>query len=90
MQNSEFYSVVRDRKNVILMGDSLGDAGMADGVPHHAVLKIGFFNPVMYQKIHNEADMEARLQQYQQIFDVVLIGDETFNFIVELLSLLKN
>lgn len=31
------------RHNVILMGDNLGDAEMADGVPNtDAVLKIGF------------------------------------------------
>lgn len=32
------------RSNVILVGDSIGDAGMADGVCHDTVLKIGFLN----------------------------------------------
>lgn len=35
--------MIENRDNVILLGDSIGDAGMADGMPHcNAVLKIGF------------------------------------------------
>jgi hypothetical protein len=33
------------RKNIVLMGDSLGDLHMAEGIPNpHVILKIGFLN----------------------------------------------
>lgn len=43
LEGSEYYDCVKDRDHVIVMGDSLGDATMADGVPAQShVLKIGF------------------------------------------------
>lgn len=43
LKNTKYYDLIRNRDNVILMGDSLGDAGMADGISHaNAILKIGF------------------------------------------------
>lgn len=47
---TEYYHLVKDRDHVIVMGDSLGDATMADGVPAQAhLLKIGFlFDHVRY------------------------------------------
>ena len=41
----EYLEKLRDRKHVILMGDSLGDIAMADGIEDlQSVLKIGFLN----------------------------------------------
>lgn len=43
LKGTEYYDLVHDRDHVIVMGDSLGDAGMADGIPSSSyVLKIGF------------------------------------------------
>lgn len=43
LQGTDYYNQVADRDHVIVMGDSLGDATMADGVPAQShVLKIGF------------------------------------------------
>ena len=43
LKGTDYYEKVHDRTNIIVMGDSLGDARMANGAPSHAkVLKIGF------------------------------------------------
>lgn len=43
LQGTDYYNLVLERTNVIVMGDSLGDAEMANGVPESSnVLKIGF------------------------------------------------
>lgn len=36
-----------ERENVILLGDSLGDVSMSDGIPHGTILKIGFLNTMV-------------------------------------------
>jgi len=65
------------RRNVILLGDSLGDVGMAAGVRDpHVVLTIGFLN-------HN---IEASLETYKAHFDIVLLDDQTMSFPNSLLS----
>ena len=60
-----------NRKNVILLGDSLGDLKMADGVKDpDAVLTIGFLN----KKI------EESLEVYKENFDIVLVDDQSMDF----------
>jgi len=62
---------LKNRNNVILMGDSLGDLSMAQGLPQlDSILKIGFLN----EKI------EERLMNYMENFDVVLVDDQTMDF----------
>ena len=56
------------RTHIILLGDGLGDATMADGAaqPPTHVLRVGFLN---YDDPH------AHVAGYLQAFDVVLLGD---------------
>lgn len=45
LRNTEYFKQLKDYCNIILMGDSLGDLSMADGVPNvENILKIGFLN----------------------------------------------
>uniref|UniRef100_A0A665SY29 5'-nucleotidase n=1 Tax=Echeneis naucrates TaxID=173247 RepID=A0A665SY29_ECHNA len=66
--NSGHFEELRARPNVLLMGDSLGDLNMADGVQDmENILKIGFLND----------KVEERKQSYLDSYDIVLVKDET-------------
>ena len=69
------------RKNVILLGDSLGDLDMAAGVADpDTVLTIGFLNK----------NIEKNLPVYQKSFDVVLVDDQSMQFPNLLLSEIRD
>lgn len=62
------------------MGDSLGDATMANGVPSQShILKIGFLfdHP------------EQNLPLYLEKFDIVLIDDQTMNVARSIIDLVE-
>ncbi|XP_074552812.1 cytosolic 5'-nucleotidase 3A-like isoform X2 [Halichoeres trimaculatus] len=66
--NTGHFQELRTRPNVLLLGDSLGDLNMADGVQDmENILKIGFLND----------KVEERKQSYLDSYDIVLIKDET-------------
>lgn len=45
LRNTDYFKQLKENCNIVLMGDSLGDLSMADGVPSvENMLKIGFLN----------------------------------------------
>ena len=80
-KNSDNDSNNSQRKNVILMGDSLGDLDMAAGVKDpECVLTIGFLNK----------NIEASLPKYQNSFDLVLVDDQSMTIPNTLLTDILN
>jgi len=77
-----FVRHTKERHNLILFGDTLGDPSMADGMIHVTnELKIGFLN--------YEAD--AKLEAYKTAYDVVIVEEESWDVIdVFLASLFKS
>ena len=67
---------ISDRTNVILLGDSLGDICMADGLHHDCIIKIGFFD-------HKDQKMQ---DQYEDVYDVVILDDGPMDYINRLLK----
>uniref|UniRef100_U5EYF0 5'-nucleotidase n=1 Tax=Corethrella appendiculata TaxID=1370023 RepID=U5EYF0_9DIPT len=80
LEGTDYYDLIHDRDHVIIMGDSLGDAGMADGMPVTThILKIGF---LFDHPEHN-------LPKYMDTFDIVLIDDQTMNIPRAILEMIK-
>ena len=75
----EIFEKINNRKNVILIGDGIGDPGMSDGFDYKNIIKIGFLN----------SDLEEKLEYYKKIYDVVIIGDEDINFVLDFLKDIK-
>lgn len=70
------YSNIEKRKNVILMGDSIGDVGMIEGFDYDNLIKIGFLNE----------DVEQNIEKYKQNFDVVLTNDADMQYVNKLVG----
>ncbi|XP_017891360.1 7-methylguanosine phosphate-specific 5'-nucleotidase isoform X2 [Ceratina calcarata] len=72
----DYFKVLERRKNVLLMGDTTGDASMVDGMVNaNAVLKIGF----LYDNV------EDSLSSYMENFDIVLVDDQTMQVPTDIL-----
>lgn len=81
LEGSEYYDLVHTRDHIIVMGDSIGDAGMADGVPSSShIIKIGF----LFDHI------EENLAKYMDAFDIVLVDDQTMDVSRTILELIEN
>jgi 5'-nucleotidase len=73
------FSSIQDRRNVILLGDSLGDLRMADGLSHDVSLTIGFLNH----------DTEEWIEKYEEAFDIVILNDSPMDIVCDLLQAIK-
>lgn len=68
LSHAAHLTELKGRPNVLLLGDSLGDLTMADGVSNtQNTLTIGFLND----------QVEERKESYVNSFDIVLVKDET-------------
>jgi 5'-nucleotidase len=71
-----FFESIKNRKNVLLLGDSLGDIGMIEGFEYDNLIKIGFLNEAV----------EQNLPEFKKNFDVVLLNDSSMDYVNELLK----
>ncbi|NXN43117.1 5NT3B nucleotidase, partial [Rhinoptilus africanus] len=72
LQGTEYFQQLSARTSIILLGDSMGDLTMADGVPNvENILKIGFLND----------KVEERRRKYLGAYDIVLESDETLDVV---------
>jgi len=76
IHNFPCYSEIKDRKNIILLGDGLGDVDMTRGFDYDNLIKVGFLNE----------NIETNLSAYQAAFDVLILNDGSFDYINDLLT----
>jgi len=76
LKDFPIFQIVKNRPNVLLLGDSLDDVGMVEGFDYKNMLKIGFLNEAV----------EENLENFKKTFDVVLTGDPGMEYINNLLK----
>lgn len=69
-------SLVKQRTNVLLLGDHIGDLGMSDGLNYENRIAIGFLN----------TNTEMSLQNYVDAFDIVYLNDGSMGAVLELVT----
>jgi len=70
------YQELLKRKNIILLGDSLGDLGMSQGFPFNEIIRIGFLNE----------NIEQNLDSYKKNFDIIILNDNSMEYINNILK----
>ncbi|XP_059526116.1 7-methylguanosine phosphate-specific 5'-nucleotidase isoform X2 [Myotis daubentonii] len=76
-KDSSYFQQLQGKTNVVLLGDTMGDLTMADGVPGvENILKIGFLND----------KVEEQRERYMASYDIVLEKDETLDVVNGLLQ----
>jgi hypothetical protein len=101
---AQYKQMISHRRNVILMGDSLGDIQMGHGVRHDVLLSVGYLN--QYQCMPDgrwvdsserqqgpptsQAIIDKTVQQYLDTFDIVISADSGLDVLINpLLQALK-
>lgn len=69
------FETIKDRPNILLLGDGLGDIGMAEGFEYKEIIKVGFLNQ----------NIETNLPVYSENFDMVITDDGSMEAINEML-----
>jgi len=80
LKSLEIYHELLIRKNVILLGDSLGDLGMIKGFPYENLISIGFLN----------YNIDENIEEYKKNFDVVILNDSEMEFVDNLIREIMN
>ncbi len=78
-ENPEIYKKIENRKNIILLWDSLGDHHMVDWFEYDNLINIWFLN-------HNE---EKLMEEYKKRYDIVITWDGDFDIVNEILEKIK-
>jgi 5'-nucleotidase len=73
LESLPIYLELMNKKNVLLLGDGLGDLGMIKGFDYDNLISIGFLNE----------NVDKNLEKFKENFDVVLLGDGDFSFVNE-------
>jgi len=80
IQNFPAFEIIKDRKNVLLLGDSLSDIGMIKGFDYNNLIKIGFLNE----------NVEENLESFKANYDALILNDSSMDYVNQLLKEIVN
>lgn len=76
IKSSAIFKIIKNKKNILLLGDSLDDINMAEGLDYNNLIKVAFLNE----------NVDECLEDYKSNFDVIMLNDAPLFFINNLLK----
>jgi len=67
----EIFEQIKNKKNVVLLGDNLEDIGMIEGFDYDNLIKIGFLNE----------NVKENLPEFKKNFEVIILNDGDMDFV---------
>lgn len=74
------FDLIKNRKNVLLLGDGVDDVGMIEGFEYDNLIKVGFLNE----------NAEENLEKFKENFDVILLYDASMDYVNNLIREISN
>lgn len=76
IKDSFVYEKIKNKKNIILLGDSIWDSNMCDWFEYKNILKIWFLN----------YNIDENIEEYKKHYDLIITWDWDFEFVYDLLK----
>ena len=76
IKNYPVYKKIKDRKNILLLGDTIEDIGMIEGFNYSNLIKVAFLNK----------EVNKYLALYKRNYDVVLLNDCDMRYVNKLIN----
>lgn len=76
LEGLDFFNAIKDRENIILVGDAVEDLKILDGANHAEAITIGFLN----------GEVEKNLEIFQKSFDIVILDDGDMGYVNNLMK----
>ena len=76
IKNFSIAKAIKNRKNILLLGDNPEDLGMLRGFNYNNVITVGFLNE----------DVKENLSHYKAKFDILILNDSSLNYVSKLLK----
>ena len=70
------YKNIKQRRNIVLLGDNLGDLEMSKGLEHNVKITICFYNDPKLE----------HLEEYKRQYDIVITNDSDMSYVNDLLK----
>ena len=87
LRGSVFYEKYKNKKNIILLGDSMSDLNMVEGFNYENIITIGFFNQSNTNGfVKDQKSFDDMRDKYYDKFDIVIEGDGDMSKVNELLK----
>ena len=75
IKETSYYEQIKARKNILLLGDSLDDLNMTEGIEYDQIIRVGFMN-----------ENTSQMDKYAQAFDAVILEDGPMTFVNEVVK----